>query len=269
MLLILVPLTAEIGLFLMALIGGGFDGVADVYEGFPRSHLADSSFHVNALLPALLCVASQVIFLLPVIQPARFCPGGHRSLRRGLVCAGFAASALLIGLFAALAEAFVQLSILDEEHMGSIMKTLLPDDMWFWPFFLATWLIWSPFIMWFTRKSLPRCGVERVLGLLLGGTVLEVLVVLPVDIVVRRRTDCYCGTGTFLALCMSIVACIWMAGPMVVLAVTSRRRRWWRDHHCHTCGSPAGPSSPARCPECGTERVRGRKVIAPGDRGDQ
>jgi hypothetical protein len=88
---------------------------------------------------------------------------------------------------------------------------------------------------------------------LLAGTVVETVVVLPVDIMMRRRTECYCSTGTFYSLCLSAWALLWLCGPGAFLALTSRRRRAWAAEHCARCGYAKGPSPGERCSECGME----------------
>ncbi len=75
--------------------------------------------------------------------------------------------------------------------------------------------------------------------------------VVHIDVMVRRRTYCYCGSGTFFSLCFSAIAIVWLTGPGIVIALTSRRRRLVRTTHCANCGQPKGPSPGLNCPECG------------------
>jgi hypothetical protein len=70
---------------------------------------------------------------------------------------------------------------------------------------------------------------------------------------VRRRTDCYCATGSFHALLLATFAVLWLAGPGALIALTRRRRRRWADMYCLNCGYEKGPSPGDRCPECGYE----------------
>ena len=79
----------------------------------------------------------------------------------------------------------------------------------------------------------------------------EVLVVLPIDAMVQRRSDCYCAAGTFWSLCASAVALLWLTGPGIVFAVTMRRRGMARKTNCAGCGQLKGPSPGPVCPECG------------------
>jgi hypothetical protein len=91
----------------------------------------------------------------------------------------------------------------------------------------------------------------RLSAWLLAGTLIELLVVLPMDIMVRRRTSCYCWSGSYYALCTAAIATLWLAGPGVVIALRSRRRRLWSETHCEACGYEKGPRPAEACPECG------------------
>ena len=95
-----------------------------------------------------------------------------------------------------------------------------------------SWLFWTVLLVRFVRRRQGQNVFGRIVGLLLGGTIAEVIVVLPLDIMVRRRTDCYCATGSFWTLCLSAWALLWLTGPGIVLALTSKRRRLWWDPHC-------------------------------------
>ena len=104
------------------------------------------------------------------------------------------------------------------------------------------WAGWTAVLLIFARGIWADRTLGRLVGLLLGGTIVELLVVLPIDIMVRRRTNCYCVTGTFAAIALSALSIIWLAGPGAVLALRSGRHRAWRETHCERCGYPHGPS---------------------------
>ncbi|UCD76868.1 MAG: hypothetical protein JSV91_08050 [Phycisphaerales bacterium] len=121
----------------------------------------------------------------------------------------------------------------------------------FWAQVVVGWLIWAVILAIFTRRGDPRRLHDRLILALLGGTILEVLITLPNDVMVRSRTDCYCATGTSVALCCSVRAFQWLAGLGIVLAITSRRRRFWGDTRWLNCGYAKGPTSGDKCTECG------------------
>ena len=133
--------------------------------------------------------------------------------------------------------------LLDHWWVGMLVLVML----------LASWAFWSALLLVFSRELWADRALGRLVGLLLGGTILEVLVVIPIDVMVRRRTDCYCATGTFYSLTLAAAGVLWLAGPGIFFALTSRRRRAWRRDWCARCGQAKGPSPGARCPECGFE----------------
>ncbi len=212
------------------------------------------------LIPGLLLAATQIAFVAPAFsRRMRMGRGGGRPLWLTLVGAALIGGILTVGLFYSLGEL---LQFWEDGEMWAF--GYLEGKSWgseglaavvFWLLILVGWAIWIPLLYVFTRRTDPKRLHNRLVIVLLGGTIIETLVIVPVDIMVRRRTDCYCETGTFLALCCSIWALLWLTGPGIILAVTSRRRRRWGDTHCLNCGYAKGPTPGDRCPECGFEWV--------------
>ena len=113
-----------------------------------------------------------------------------------------------------------------------------------------SWLIWIPVLARFCRRRPQFDRAERLVGLLLGGTLAEIVVLIPIDLLVRHRVNCHCATATFHASWMASLALIWLTGPGIVLAVLSRRRRAWNDR-CQRCGYRRNVAAGPKCPECG------------------
>lgn len=199
---------------------------------------------------------SQFLFLVPVLwlRP----PRGERPrpLAVSFVIGGLVAALLTVGLLAGLAELAAGLlhGDLAVSPWGGTGRDLL-DQEWVWAaaaiMFAGSWLLWTGVLFVFTRRLWADTVVGRLAMLLLGGTVVELLVVVPIDAMVRRRTSCTCATGSFWALCFSAVGHLWLTGPGVLLVLTSRRRRLARATHCSSCGNAKGPSPGRKCPECG------------------
>jgi hypothetical protein len=196
--------------------------------------------------PTLVIVASQVVFLIPMVS--RRPPRGERprSLKVSLVLAGGVAAAITIALVMVVVEAISQWPKARWIDHLLVEATLLVLAM-------GSWFFWSGVLLVFTRGIWADRILGRVVGLLVAGTVLELLVVVPLDIMVRRRSDCYCWTGTFFALCLSVSATLWLAGPGVVIALFAKRHRLWRETHCERCGYPRSDAGGPKCPECGLE----------------
>lgn len=207
-------------------------------------------------IPGAALLATQAMFVMPLVSMRPLQAGRAGSLRLSMVGAGFVAAALTLGLALGL-FGLMQLLVANWSGEADPSDADVPGQRLIGAMLIAvmvlSWLFWSIVLMAFARRRDGRGVIPRVAGLLLGGTIAEVLVVLPLDIMVRRRTDCYCATGSFWTLCLSAWALLWLTGPGIVLALTSKRRRLWWETHCMNCGYEKGPSPGERCPECGFE----------------
>jgi hypothetical protein len=115
------------------------------------------------------------------------------------------------------------------------------------------WAFWAAVfgVLW-TGEWIDR--FRRMYKLLVAGTCLELLITIPVDVEVRRRTRCYCGEGTFFSLIIGVTMMFWTFGPGVVLLFLTRRmqRREALLRVCAKCGYDLRGLRATRCPECGT-----------------
>jgi hypothetical protein len=224
--------------------------------------VTEASMHpvawTGVFLPAMVAALAQLMFLLPVVKPSMVRSEHGRTLWLSVIGAGFVAALLFVALLMAIGEG-VHWLVFGETDLGdwvadTAIHDMAPLEWWvFWPYVLIGWMIWTPLLWVFTRRAPRNRLPDRLAGWLLAGTIAEVIVVLPLDLMVRRKSDCYCATGTFWALVTSGLALLWLAGPGIVLAVTSKRRRAWFEMHCEKCGYAKGPSPGQRCPECGHE----------------
>ena len=197
-------------------------------------------------LPGLLIASTQYLFLVPVLNVRVGLRPEGRSLLVSLVGAAFAA---------ALAATALVLTLTD------VVWLLARGDAWeydpYWRLIIVvlgvlacSWLMWTPILVIFCRRRPDRTGPGRLVGLLLGGTLAETVVIIPIDVLVRVRSVCYCETASFHATWVATLALLWLTGPGIVLAVMSRRRRAWLQN-CSDCGYRKGPSPGPKCPECG------------------
>lgn len=233
------------------------DSVGECFEDVWQL-LTDSDFFVWVVPITGALAIAQMVFVIPVV--AKTPPRGDRprSLMTSLLIAGAIAGVLFFGAGAALADAMSMI----------IDNTADPADKeWLWLVAITTWLagwgFWTILLVVFTREIWADRALGRATGLLLGGTVLEIIAVIPIDLMVRRRTDCYCATGTMITLLLSTAATLWLVGPGIVIAIMSPRHRMWRKTHCERCGYARGPSKSERCPECGMEWAKKTAASAP------
>lgn len=212
-----------------------------------------------APLLALVLVATQAVFLIPVATHRLPRARRGKPLALSALILAVVAAGLTVGFLAALAELFLPLwgeTVPGAPGSPATTAGDLLNEPWFvrgfWIVLGLSWAGWSLLLVPFVRRGVsPEDRLGRAVGWLWAGTFVETLVVLPIDVMVRRRTDCYCATGSFIALLFALVAALWLTGPGVILALTSKRRRLWQGEHCPECGYRRGPSPGPRCPECG------------------
>jgi len=207
--------------------------------------------------PVLLIAHTQLLFLVPTVKPPVVNLSRGKSLLLSVVLAGMAGALLTVALVLVLAS-FISAVTLDSEGMlagGSFFKN---HELWMSPLWIiiplmVSWPLWCLALMRFARRQPTPTLPDRLIGVLFAGTLLEWLVLVPLDIMVRRRTDCYCATGSFHGLWFATCATLWLAGPGIFLLLTSKRRRTWGTTHCINCGYAKGPSPSDACPECGSD----------------
>lgn len=116
---------------------------------------------------------------------------------------------------------------------------------------LAAWTFWFLIFALVGGGEWPR-RFGRMYRLLIAGTVLELLITIPIDVQVRKRTNCYCGEGTFFSLIIGLTAILWVFGPgIAILFFIRRRQRLQQSGCCLQCGYNLRGLASDRCPECG------------------
>jgi len=115
------------------------------------------------------------------------------------------------------------------------------------------WLFSTPLVLGFVRRGRRENTLARLSARLFMGTVLEAAALIPIDVMVRRKEDCVCATGTYIGLVVCATVGLFTIGPAVFLPLLSRRRRRWYANRCETCGYDMRSLPGAeRCPECGS-----------------
>ncbi len=224
--------------------------------------LGDWDWVASCGLFALAFAASQIVFLLPAIRMRPPMGERARSLALSLVLGAAIASFLLVGMAAGALELgaslvtgiYAETPWGEHEDLGNIEWLMVVLLM----MLLASWGVWSFVLLVYTRQLWADKILARLVRFLLAGTVFEILIMVPIDIMVRRRTDCYCSTGSFAALSIAATAGIWLAGPGVYFLLTTKQRRLFRKGYCGRCGYHRGPTPGEKCPECGLEWGRSK-----------
>jgi hypothetical protein len=234
------------------------DQVIELYKLMVISTMeGDMSVVIGLAITASVIVGVQAIFIAPIFRPLE-AGVRPRSLLKSAVVAGLAAGLLT----AAVVWAAVELAVGEQELVE------LLDDGEPWAFFglpaivlLPTWILWARF---FYRLSQPGdpVGLDRMMLPLIAHSAVGMLLLVPIDAIVRRKKDCICATGSYLGVVLGIMATLWLLGPFAMLALSRRRRMALRRRACLACGHERPPTPSEVCQECGrgwTKRRRRRR----------
>jgi hypothetical protein len=174
-------------------------------------------------------------------------PRRRRSIYISISIGALMAGALTFGAFASFASL---IDMTEPKWIPDLNLDLRPP----WIFLISIGIPWA---LWLGIFTLILAGqwhqkFRRIYQILIAGTILELLVTIPIDVQVRRRTSCYCGEGTFFGLVIGLTTIMWTFGPGVALLFIARQmQKRSGDILCVNCGYDLRASK-ERCPECGT-----------------
>jgi hypothetical protein len=184
------------------------------------------------------------------LRPVRAPQPGKRPVRLvwSMLIGGLAVSLLLcVLLFAGVGVANdvlgIQPYVIEGDAAGWTLLGML----------VLNWALATPLLLAFASRShSAEDHLRRVATVLFAGTLIELLAIIPLDVIARRREDCWCFRGTVLAIGIALVVGLILVGPVVFLVLLARRRRRWPMGKCAACGADIGEDLRiARCPACG------------------
>ncbi len=199
----------------------------------------------------LMWAGLAVAFLAPITgklqatsEPRSLLPSVIAAVIIGIVMFGIIASATYELLCALGSE-----STSDFEMMSSEVRMAMTFVM------LAAWAVGGAFCaMLFRRLGSTRdpTALDRMLRVLLAGSVIELALGLPMYLIIRKKSACECALASFWSLVLGIAALLWICGPAVLLLLTRDARRAWMRAACPNCGYPRRTSAMC-CSECGAD----------------
>ena len=208
-------------------------------------------------ITAAILVGTQTLFVLPFVRPPKTALYG-KSLTLSFIFAALIASLCTTALVACMYSIVVTI-FLDAPQNDDVFGWLIdtPDRIrsgWGFIGLLGlSWIVWSTLLLIYVRRGNKDARLlVRWTGWLFAGSLIEFLLSIPLTIMVSRRSDCYCETGSFFFLSLSLVAAIWLFGPFMVILLIWRKRPWCKDH-CLSCGYPRKVGGAKVCSECGKD----------------
>ncbi|PCI10703.1 hypothetical protein COB72_02930 [bacterium] len=234
----------------LEILRNGFFGKWPSWEEY-SDLLKNSEFAIVIFIAIALLTVAQMIFMLPARKPG-LTPGHGRSIRKSIAVAGGAIGFLLLGAIAGIG------GFLDEVYEINLESEFINDLPGQSYTAIAIiigfgWLVATPFLIKFSKPGRKEDVLARLSKKLFIGTIIEVALLIPLDVMLRRKTSCYCWAGTYWALTICGFIGVFALGPAVFLPILSKRRKTWYSGHCGVCGyDMAGMLDAPRCPECGT-----------------
>lgn len=211
--------------------------------------LITGEFAISMVVAIAVICAAQLMFMLPVRRPG-LTPGKGKGLKRSLVTAGFVIGVLCLAALMGIGEAM--------QTLGSYRLSLgvdLPGGEYTAAglVVIVAWCIATPVLIRFARPGRRERVLSRLARKLFMGTIVEVALLIPLDVMIRRKTDCYCWSGSYWALTLCGFVGVFALGPAIYLPLLAKRRATWYGGHCGVCGYDMGGNLRAeRCPECGS-----------------
>jgi hypothetical protein len=111
------------------------------------------------------------------------------------------------------------------DFLDDLSKRLFDNDQYFASFWIlmfwgTLWLVWAILFYFYLRNS--SAAVTRLISWLLKGSVLELLIVVPCHVIVRRRHDCSAPTVTSFGIATGIAIMLLAFGPSVLFLYKKR-----------------------------------------------
>ncbi len=190
-----------------------------------------------------------VAFLAPITGRVQLLQHG-RSIRSSVAVAVLMGSVICGLIMGALFEGVLALMTSTEEEFHGLQRLSSSVGS---IAVIGAWIVGGALWAIFLRRagsSRNPAGLDLLLRRILAGTAVELVLGLPIALLIRRRSECYCSTATFFNFAFGTAALLWICGPWSVLFLTRKARANWSRTACAFCGYPRR-SGGSECSECG------------------
>jgi len=188
------------------------------FFGNPYPHWSDFFSNLFATyrelffwIPAGAILASQALLLFLSVDTSQ-----KRLKPRAHILVSVTVGALLTALLSSAVIWSLGFAIRGDNFWDPFFKTQ-KDTLAFWG---ALWLLWGILFYFYFRNS--SAVVTRLISWLLKGSVLELLIVVPCHVIVRRRHDCSAPIATSFGIATGIAIMLLSFGPSVLFLYKKR-----------------------------------------------
>lgn len=175
-------------------------------------------YFVNIDLFIGMLLLSQWAFLRPCEEFTLHLTTEGRPLKSSVIAAGIAAMLLTIGFIALLIEIpnwYEPIMNSDKIWVGFAILGVM----------LIVWAVWAVVFYVYWRQGDHYTQMGKMLRGLIAGSILEIMVAVPVHIWASRQRECYCCRGTYTTLVLAGTVLIWAFGPGIILLYMREKYR--------------------------------------------
>ena len=90
---------------------------------------------------------------------------------------------------------------------------------------VISWPTWLIFLGWRFYQEKPRESFDRIFKWLFRGSVLELIVAVPVHLYERRRPECSAGIASGAAILIGLFVAIMSVGPAMLILISERKKK--------------------------------------------
>jgi hypothetical protein len=186
----------------------------------PFTAVSDSmaGYIANIVLFFGLILLSQWAFLRPSKGLTVRLATEGRPLKSSVIAAGIAAMLLTVGFIALLIEIpnwYEPIMSSDKGWVGFAILGVM----------LVVWAGWSVVFYVYWRQGDSYTQMGKMLRGLIAGSILEIMIAVPVHIWAARQRECYCCRGTYTTLVLAGTVLIWVFGPGIILLYMREKYR--------------------------------------------
>ena len=188
------------------LVGRDFSHWHDLLKGITETY---QEWLVWIPIAVVLSGQALLLFLSVDASQKRLKPRAH-------IVVSCSVTAILLALLTSAVVLSLGYAVSSEKTMDKYFDTTA-QLLGFWGFL---WLLWGILFYLYARNSTEL--VTRAVSWLLKGSVLELLVVVPCHVIVRRRHDCSAPVVTSFGIATGIAIMLLSFGPSVLLLYKKR-----------------------------------------------
>lgn len=172
-----------------------------VLAGISVSSDPQGTMWVLILAPVILFTQ---FLMVSATSKVNFC-GAHakNAIWIPAVIGGLLFAILSFGFIIGLAEVLY----LNSSQLTIILCLLIP----------ISWIVWAIVFFLRYRGTNPDSATGKILRLVLAGSVLELIAMLPMHILASSRGGCFAGLFTALGLSVGVCVAFWAFGPGIIL----------------------------------------------------